>query len=158
MTDSTNSNNKENNTDSSTADFHQDHHHHHHEKDEIPLSLAKALATGIITAVVFTAIGFLWYIIANIKYLSKGSYKHLDNANLVKSIEPKLFIHNLIHFNALGVVGLGLYFLILTPFLRVVASVYQFLMVKDRAFSIITGTVASLLILGFILGVLNLSI
>ncbi len=137
-----------------------DHHFHHHQhtKDEIPLSLAKALAAGIITAAIFTAIGFIWYISANYHTLSKGSYKTLDRSALVKSIEPSSFIHNLIHLNALGFVGLGLYFLILTPFLRVVASVYQFFMVKDRAFTIITATVALLLIFGFTLGVMAVSL
>jgi uncharacterized membrane protein len=133
-------------------------HHHLHTKDEIPLSLAKALATGIIASVIFTAIGMITYLVVNYKSLSKGSYHKLDRQLLVKSIDPHLFIHNLFNLNALGILGLGLYFLILTPFLRVVASVYQFARVKDHAFTIITATVALLLIFGFILGMLNASI
>lgn len=67
-----------------------------------------------------------------------------------------LIFQGIVQLKPFAIIMLGLFGLILTPVLRVVVSIYAFAKEHDQLYVIITTAVLLILILGMVLGYLNI--
>lgn len=114
--------------------------------------LALLLQTGIALSLGLVALGLLGSLALQPRLL-------LDPQTLTPLLNqttppqsPKAATPHLLHLPGTNLISLGLLILILTPVLRVAASLLVFAIQRDRLYSLITATVLLLLILSFALG------
>lgn len=113
------------------------------EMNEIENSIGKALRVGVIIATVVMILGLI------ILLLNRGNTGYPDG---VIPVKPGQIASGVLALKPFAIMMLGLFFLILTPVLRVVVSIYAFFVEKDYLYVWITATVLLILIISFIIG------
>lgn len=108
----------------------------------IELRIGKILRFGTLFATLVMIIGLLLFLISGHSGYTGTAYPH--NFGTI--------IAGLGHFKAFAWLMTGLFLLILTPVLRVLASIFAFIKEKDRMYVIITLIVLVILIIAILLG------
>lgn len=112
------------------------------EKD-LERQIGIVLRIGVIIAVVVMILGFACYLIND----AKTGYFHNQYPRQLAQI-----VNGSFHFQAGAIMVLGLFLLILTPVLRIVASIYAFTKVKDWRYVGITVAVFIILLVAMFIG------
>ncbi|MBK0040311.1 DUF1634 domain-containing protein [Leuconostoc pseudomesenteroides] len=112
------------------------------EKD-LERQIGIVLRIGVIIAVVVMILGFACYLINSAK---TGYFHNRYPRQLAQIVSGSL------HFQAGAIMMLGLFLLILTPVLRIIASIYAFTKVKDWRYVCITVAVFIILLVAMFIG------
>ncbi|KRL00464.1 DUF1634 domain-containing protein [Liquorilactobacillus capillatus] len=112
------------------------------EMQQIEIIIGKIMRGGVFLATCFMVVGLLLLLIT-----SNTGYPGTTFPTTIAEI-----IAGLAAFKAFAFMMTGIFFLILTPFLRVVISVYAFYKEKDALYVYITLTVLIILIISFLIG------
>jgi uncharacterized membrane protein len=119
---------------------------------KVELALSTILRTGVIVSLVIIIAGTVVRFIHHRDFLNSRS----DTQTLLTS---QAFPHTItdvftsaMHGHSDAIVGIGLLLLILTPVLRVAASIVAFAIQRDGMFVLLTTFVLAMLILSFVLG------
>ena len=109
---------------------------------DIELRIGKILRAGVIISSAVIILGLLMFIISGHSGYSGSVYPHKVNE----------IIQGLIQLKPFAWLMTGLFLLILTPVLRVVASIFAFIQERDRMYVIITTIVLLILIVAIAVG------
>ncbi|GAJ26915.1 hypothetical protein JCM15457_1867 [Liquorilactobacillus sucicola DSM 21376 = JCM 15457] len=112
------------------------------EMEEIEIIIGKIMRVGVLLATLFMLAGLLLLLIT-----SNSGYPGKSFPTTIAAI-----LSGLTEFKAFAFMMTGIFLLILTPFLRVVISVYAFYKEKDTLYVYITLTVLFILIISFLIG------
>ena len=117
------------------------------------LLISNLLRAGVLASVALVVFGTIVTFVHHPGYLtSSGDLDALRNAQ--NGFPPTLpaVISGLGSFEGRAFVMAGLLLLIATPMMRVAVSVFAFVQLGDRTFTVITATVLALLIVALVLG------
>jgi uncharacterized membrane protein len=110
----------------------------------VEIIVANLLRAGVLLAAIVVLIGGVMYLVQ--EGTKEHSYKTFDPAHLPELRTPAGIINEAIHFQARGIIALGLLLLIATPVARVLFTVFAFLIEKDYTYVVVT-----LIVLGVLL-------
>lgn len=110
---------------------------------EIELSIGKALRIGVLIATTVMIIGVALLV------LNHGNTGYSDG---YLPVTPVVIAKGVLALKPYAVIMLGLLLLILTPVLRVVVSIYAFMVEKDYLYVWITASVLLILIISMLIG------
>ncbi|RZI49360.1 DUF1634 domain-containing protein [Lactococcus kimchii] len=109
---------------------------------QIERNIGKILRVGVFISAVVIIIGILMFVVSGHSGYPEGIWPDKFNEILT----------GLVEFRALAWLMAGLFLLILTPVLRVVASIISFTKEGDKLYVIITSLVLIILIIAMIIG------
>lgn len=112
------------------------------EMKEIELTIGKIMRVGVVLAAVFMLFGM------GLFFINKGS--GYPGATFPTTLT--LIFQGTLHFKAYAYMMAGIFFLILTPVLRVIVSIYAFWKEKDFLYVYITSAVLFILIISYLIG------
>ena len=112
------------------------------EKD-LERQICIVLRIGVMIAVVVMILGFACYLI-------NGAKTGLPDNQFPRQLAQ--IVHGSYHFQAGAIMMLGLFLLILTPVLRIIASIYAFTKIKDWRYAGITLAVFIILLVAMFIG------
>lgn len=112
------------------------------EMQQVEIIIGKIMRIGVLLAALVMLIGLLLFFING-----NGGYSNNAYPTTLQGIWSGLG-----QFKAYAYMMAGIFLLILTPVLRVVVSIYAFIVEKDRLYTIITSMVLLILIISFIIG------
>jgi uncharacterized membrane protein len=117
------------------------------------LLISAILRLGVMTSLIFVVAGTILSFVHHPEYASSPAA--LQRLTAPETSSPHALpevLHDLRHMRGQAVVTVGLLLLILTPVLRVAASVFIFIRQGDRTYVLITAAVLGILLLSFVLG------
>jgi uncharacterized membrane protein len=124
-----------------------------HKTRQVELLISNILRFGVVISLMIVVLGMTVTFIHHEDYLtSPQDLKRLTGTSAEFPHSARSVIDGLLHFQGRAIVVLGLLLLILTPVLRVAASIVGFVYEKDFIFVVITSMVLALLILSFFVG------
>lgn len=117
------------------------------------LLISHLLRTGVLASVAMVVFGTIVTFVHHPAYVtSSGELDSLRNAQGGFPTTLPAVISGLANFEGRAFVMAGLLLLIATPVMRVAVSVFAFVQLGDRTFTVITAAVLTLLIVALLLG------
>lgn len=110
--------------------------------EEVELIISKILRIGVLLAAVVIIVGLVQYLVTGESGYPKDTYPMGFTA----------IWNGLLAWKSVAVMEVGLLLLIFTPVLRVLVSLFAFVVEKDYRFVAITSLVLVILLISFILG------
>ena len=111
------------------------------EMAQVEIIIGKIMRIGVLIAAIVMIIGLVMFFINGGGYVNNAFPTTLSNV-----------ISGIPHGKAYALMMGGIFLLILTPVLRVVVSIYAFIVEKDTLYTWITILVLVILIISFIIG------
>jgi uncharacterized membrane protein len=114
---------------------------------DLKRSIGNLLRTGVVLSVTTSLIGF-------VKLFLEGFKMPKDYETLVP-IREKVFHHfwiSLSKFEGMGIIQLGILFLIITPVMRIIFVLIGFMKEKDFTYVIISFIVLGIIVFSFLMG------
>jgi uncharacterized membrane protein len=112
------------------------------EMNRIEVSIGKILRIGVVFSAIVMIIGL-------ILFFAKGNSGYRAN---VYPTSMDQILNGIVQFKPYAILMLGLFFLILTPILRVVVSIYAFAKEHDKQYVVITLIVLVILAIAVFVG------
>lgn len=109
---------------------------------DVELIIGKILRIGVVVSAIVIVLGMILYLVNGGSGYADGQW-------------PKRFglmFQGIVQGKSYAVIMLGIFLLILTPVLRVVVSIYAFMVEKDRLYVYITTAVLVILIFAMVFG------
>lgn len=108
--------------------------------------LAKLMMSGILLATTLVMTGSIVYLYQHGHELIQYHTFHSEPKNLISFTA---IFRDALHFSALAMIQLGLYILVLVQVLRVVLTLGYFLVLRDRAFVLLSVFILAVLVYSF---------
>ncbi|WP_295730641.1 DUF1634 domain-containing protein [uncultured Limosilactobacillus sp.] len=116
------------------------------EMNKVENVIGVIMQIGVIVSAIVIVIGLLMFFISGQSGYQGNSFPHSFYA----------IGHGLLLLKPYAVIMLGLFLLILTPALRVLVSIYAFVVMKDRLYVWITTIVMIILVIAMVIGMFGI--